>query len=495
MKNLNFLKNAAILTVTGLILRALGMVLRIYISARIGEEGMGVYQLISSVYFLFITIAQSGIAVIITKLCSARLALGDNEGAYGVVKSGVTVAAITGTVACLSLLILSKPLCIGWVGDIRALKPLRILSFSLPFIAICGVLSAYFMSMRNVNVGCSAQILEQLVRIGVVILVAIRLADSDMSAMLSGVFAATTLSEATSCIYLGLRVMFGKSRYPNAHSVYKRHIIKESTPVAASRYLASALHTAENMLVPSAAALYYGTRTVALSAFGALKGMTLPLLFFPSSFLSAISSLLIPEITSAYARNDRRSMSNTVTRTCFITLTLSVMISGGFMLFSNELGTLVYNSSQVSVMLLLLAPIVPFMYLDSICDGMLKALGKQHMVFMHGCIDSGIRIILVFLIVPHYGIYGFVGVMAFSNILVSILNFRLLLKTTNIKCNFSDWIIKPLVSVTLSAILTKFIFINGATLPKTVLSFVIFCSVFVIFMLIFHPLKKDCKNN
>ena len=41
-----YLKNAAILTVTGLGLRAAGMVLRVYMAALLGAEGMGLYQLI-----------------------------------------------------------------------------------------------------------------------------------------------------------------------------------------------------------------------------------------------------------------------------------------------------------------------------------------------------------------------------------------------------------------------------------------------------------------
>ena len=50
MARQSYLKNAAILTGTGLLLRAAGMFFRIYIAARIGAEGMGLYQLIYTVY-------------------------------------------------------------------------------------------------------------------------------------------------------------------------------------------------------------------------------------------------------------------------------------------------------------------------------------------------------------------------------------------------------------------------------------------------------------
>ena len=49
MARQSYLKNAAILTGTGLLLRAAGMFFRIYIAARIGAEGMGLYPIFADV--------------------------------------------------------------------------------------------------------------------------------------------------------------------------------------------------------------------------------------------------------------------------------------------------------------------------------------------------------------------------------------------------------------------------------------------------------------
>lgn len=165
----------------------------------------------------------------------------------------------------------------------------------------------------------------------------------------------------------------------------------------------------------------------------------MPLLFFPSSFLSAMSTLLVPEITDAHARRDRAAMTKIINRAASFTLILSIMAAGVFWMFSDSLGMLIYKSPQVSKMLLMLAPIVPFMYLDSICDGLLKGLGLQRQVLIHNCVDSALRIILIATIVPKFGINGFIAVMWVSNILISVLNLRLLLKVSGVKCNFKGW--------------------------------------------------------
>ena len=67
-----YLKNAAILTATGLGLRAAGMVLRVYMAALLGAEGMGLYQLIFTVYGLTTTVATAGVSVAATRLAAEK---------------------------------------------------------------------------------------------------------------------------------------------------------------------------------------------------------------------------------------------------------------------------------------------------------------------------------------------------------------------------------------------------------------------------------------
>ena len=77
MKKVLFIKNAAILTVTALILRMIGIFFRVWLADTIGAEGMGLYQVIFSVYVLASTFATSGISTAVTRTVTERLSLGD----------------------------------------------------------------------------------------------------------------------------------------------------------------------------------------------------------------------------------------------------------------------------------------------------------------------------------------------------------------------------------------------------------------------------------
>ena len=56
------------MTVTALLLRTMGIMFRVYMSNKIGAEGMGLYQLIFSIYILFTAFATSGITIAVTRV-------------------------------------------------------------------------------------------------------------------------------------------------------------------------------------------------------------------------------------------------------------------------------------------------------------------------------------------------------------------------------------------------------------------------------------------
>ena len=122
----------------GLALRALGMVFRVFVAARLGPEGMGLYQLILSVYMVFVSLASAGINVASTRLGAQCLTRG--RGMAPTLRSLAATAAVLGTAAMLAQLALADPLARFALHDSRAELGLCTLAPSLPFIAAAGAL-------------------------------------------------------------------------------------------------------------------------------------------------------------------------------------------------------------------------------------------------------------------------------------------------------------------------------------------------------------------
>ena len=195
-----------------------------------------------------------------------------------------------------------------------------------------------------------------------------------------------------------------------------------------SRLLSSGLQAVESSLIPLTLAIYTGDRAVAMTQYGNFKGMALPLLFFPFSVLSALSGLMMPEITRAHTRGDGRGTRRMIGMVLKLTGTFSLAAGVGFVLFGPQLAQLVYRDAEVGRYVQVLGFVAPFMYLESMVDGVLKGLGEQMATFRYSMVDSLFRIAAIAILLPRYGILAFLGIMIASNLLTFALNTRRMLQ-------------------------------------------------------------------
>lgn len=444
----SYLKNAAILTVTGLGLRAAGMVLRVYIAGLLGAEGMGLYQLIFTVYGMSITAATAGISVAATRLAAEELARPVPARAAGVMARLTHLALWLGLAAGAAQGALAQPLARLALGDARAALSLLVLAPSLPFMALAAVYKGYFFARQRVGPGVKSQVFEQAVRVAMAAAVLPAAGAWGAQYACAALVAGNTVSEALACLLLwhdcrkDARRLFGNVRPvpPPDTGGRIRHIL---LPVEGGRCLDSALHTAENMLVPACLLAFLGSRAESLAQFGALKGMAMPVLLFPFSFLTPLSTLLLPEITRAHILGQRRTLETLVGRIMLFTNLFSVLAGGLIALNAAPLARLLYHDESVGLYLLVLAPVLPGMYLDAMGDSILKGLGEEVATFRFSLWDSVLRIALVLLLMPRLGMAGFLAVMWASNVTSALLNIFRIRKVTGIRTRWFEWFFQP----------------------------------------------------
>ena len=118
----------------------------------------------------------------------------------------------------------------------------------------------------------------------------------------------------------------------------------------------------------------------------------------------------------------------------------------------------------------MLAPIVPFMYLDCVVDGILKGLNEQTSYMIFNLIDAIVRVILTYLLLPKFGVFGIVTVIIVSEFLNTVMSIARLIKVTAIKIKVFEWIIFPLMSIVTPCLLMKFLSVNF--IPKILICLV-----------------------
>ncbi len=455
----SYLKNAVILTGSGLILRFVGMCFRVYIAGKLGGEGMGLYQLIFSLYNLSIAAATAGVSVASTRMVAEELSRSDPGAVQGVLKKVLAAAFWLGFGAGAAQFLLADPAARFWLGDVRAASSLRVLAPSLPFMAMAAALRGYFLGRRQTIPNAKSQLMEQAVRI-LLVLAMIRPALALGSGpACAAVMLADTVSEVFSCLCMfryyhkDRKNLSGTPvRIPKDASARLQAIL---WPVEGSRCLASALQAAENMLVPACLAVFLGNRQEALGQYGALKGMAMPVLFFPFSFLTALSTLLMPEITAAHLQNRRSTLQRLIKRMMFLTMTVAVLMAGLCTLYAPELGTLLYQDDRVGSYIRMLGPLMPWMYLESMVDGVLKGMGQQMATFRYSVWDSILRIGGVIFLLPRLGMNGFMLVMLVSNLFTCTLNTRRMLKTVQMRMKWGNWVLCPALVLGIAGLLAR----------------------------------------
>lgn len=440
MKKTIFIKNAAILTVSSLLLRFVGIFFRVWLAAKISAEGIGLYQLVFSVYMFAATFATSGICTAVTRLTSEELVIGSKRGIKRIISRCTLLSVVISVITITILFFGADFISLNILRDSRAALSLKILGFSLPFMSICSCIKGYFMARRKASPSSFSQILEQVVRIAVIIPLVSKYSSLGLEFACAAVLLGDVIAEASSCGYVYLRYKsdFKKLKI-SPHSVQKPYkllpvISHIALPITAGKYLNSLLRMIENILVPLCLTT---TGSNGISLFGMIKGMALPILFFPSTLLGALSTLLLPEISEAAVCNKTGVVRSVVSRIIKITCILSIIFSAVFLVCGKNIGVLIYNDADVGFLLCALSPIIPFMYLDAISDGILKGLDLQKFTFFTSVGDSTVRIILILLFLPRFGIKSFILIMYFSNFITGFLNTKKLIKASRVKFDFA----------------------------------------------------------
>lgn len=425
-----YLQNAMLLTASGLVLRMLGMGFRVVLSAYLGGEGMGLYQLILAVYTVFVSLATAGVNVAATRLAAQSLARG--QGMASTLRGLCAAALAFGTTAMVAQAALAGPAARFLLHDARAETALRVLAPSLPFMAVAGALRGCFLAARRVTPNVVAQLIEQLVRMAVAVAGLRVMAQWGAGYGCAAVVLGNTVSESVSCclmlVFAARMPEFARRSREPLHPYTQRELCEIVLPVTGSRLLSSGLQAAESSLIPLTLSLYTGSRAVAMTQYGNFKGMALPLLFFPFSVLSALSGLLMPEITRAHTRGDGKETRRLILTMLKLTGAFSLAAGACFVAFGPQLAQIVYRDAEVGRYVQVLGFVAPFMYLESMVDGVLKGLGEQLATFRYSLADSVLRIAAIALLLPRYGIMAFLGIMIASNLFTFTLNTRRMLK-------------------------------------------------------------------
>ena len=447
-RNRTFIKGTLILTLTGLLSRVIGFFYRIYLSRLFGEEGMGIYQLLSPVLALSFSLCAAGIQTAISKYVAASVAKGNCKDSYRYLFTGLFLSLLLSVPCMLLLLMFSDFVAVHFLLEARTASMLRIIALSIPAGAVHSCINGYYYGIKKTMLPSSTQLIEQFMRFFCVLAADFLARRPHTVPHINAAVVGLVVGECAAMLISLLAIYFrfyreeagaGKSSLPcsnaGAFGISRFHAVKNllvlAFPLTVSRIVVNLLQSVEAVAIPSRLCRYGYDSVTALSVYGVLTGMALPLLFFPNALTGSMSLLLLPMVSEADAKGNTDAVKNTTLKTIQSCLLLGAACTLFFFLSGPFLGRFLFHSELAGRYIRSLSLLCPFLYLCTTLSGILHGLGKAVSVFFVNVFSLSLRLLFVFFLIPAFGIDCYILSMVLSQLLSAFFYLFLLYRKWN----------------------------------------------------------------
>lgn len=481
MNKSSFIYGAIILAIVNFIVRFIGFAYKIILSRQIGPEGIGLFQIAFPVLMFFITFTTAGIPVAVSKLVAEQKALRNDLGCRKILKSALVLAFSISSVFIIILILFGQFICCNILKNNDVYYLILMLSPSIMIISLSSVIRGYFYGLKKVSPPGIAQIIEQLSRIFFV-LATVRYFQP-ISPQLGALIAVIGISVGE--IFGLLWLMFNYRLHSRSHVYlptkkqsyisFISKIFYISLPITISRLIGMIMQLANAVLIPQKLAEAGYTSKEAISIFGKVMGMSMPVLFLPFIVTSALVVNIIPNLAEGFEQKRFSHMKNDIALCIRIVLLISIPLTVVFVLFSKPIAMILYNDSDVGRYMSILGFSTIFLSLQSTLSGILNGIGKQVSATINNVIGMCFQLLATFFLVgnPSYGINGFFIGFISSSFIISTLNYITLNRVMSINISLMDYVIKPIFASILS--ITSIMFTYNYLIKLDIENYITLC--------------------
>lgn len=438
MKKNILITGTLLLTFTGLISRVIGFFYRIYLSRMIGEEGMGIYQLLAPVMALTFSLTAAGIQTSISKHTAAYFAKKEPLSSFSILLCGLVLSVSLSILTGLFLFKYSSIIATKYLLEPRCSSFIQIYALSIPFAAVHSCINGYYYGLKKTLFPSITQLAEQFIRVISVFLLFDFFQNRDLKFSISIVITGLVLGEIVSCIISFVALIFESGKYKRcfqaqikggasnlSNSILNslKPLLLLACPLSLNRITLNFLQSCEAVYLPEKMCSFGLSTSEALSTYGVLTGMALPMILFPQALTGSISVLLLPYVSEAQAQQNKKQISKAIGKCTSFCLLLGFCALTFFYLSAPLIGTHVFHSDESGLFIRALSFLCPFLYLSTILTSILNGLGKAVHAFFINVLAVIIRLFSVFFLVPYYGIRAYLIAMLISQIIHCLCNF------------------------------------------------------------------------
>lgn len=510
VKKQSFMNGVLIIMISQVLIKIFGFIYRVIITnfPQFADEGNSYYGSGFQVYTLLLAIATTGIPNTISKLVSEKMAIGDKRGAHKIFRTAMCVFSLIAIIFSLGLFFGS-----GFISTCILKNPgvkytLMALSPAIIFVAMSAVLRGYFVGMQNMMEYSKAQVLEQIINSIFSVIFVVMLLDSSPEIMAAGSTLATTVAASSAFIYLLIYYNKNKKDIWNEMKRSEKFAL-DSTKKIAKKLISYAIPISLGSVVVALSGVIdlvtvmdglqkFGYDIVtANEKFGILLGKVDILNAVPLSINVAFSVALVPFISAAIAKKNKKEAINKINYSLKISALIALPCAVGLCILAAPIFKLLFpNAPEGAPLLQIQCWMIIFSVIAQTLYGSLQGLGKIYVPGVCLAVGAIVKYILNVIFVPIYGEVVPAVTTVIYNFIACSLAFFCLFKVLRKKPNLKELFLKPIIATIAMAFVTilvskMLVYINLSNTINTVITILSAIIAYMIFIVMFRVLKED----
>lgn len=459
-------RGTLILTFTSIASQLLGFVYRILLSRLVGAEILGLYQLIMPVYAVLMSLTAIGLTVATSNLSAQYHALGNFKAVWQLLRRSLFFFFLLFLPLAVLVTVCYDPISVYLLGDARTQLGLLLL---LPCIMLTGIENLhkhYFYGIGNVRPPAAVELTEQLIRSGAVLTLLVIFLPQNPERAVGLIVTGMVLCEVFSSVTL---VMLYRRRMGSPHAlsgqgesskILNHRIRAIAVPIGATALLGNLMASANSVLIPQRLVAGGMEVQAAMSAFGVLFGMTLPMLFLPTAFIGALSLVLTPKLAESTALKRRGEIERLIHKSLLATSVLILPAMALLVVLGPSISLFLFREATAGSFLLPLSVGVLLSCYQAVLSSSLNGVGRQKTAARNSLICGGVQLAFTFYAVglPNVGLKGYVGGFVVSSAIGMLLNWIGVMRATGLKPLLFSWLIAPSLAALLAGLCINLLF-------------------------------------
>ena len=408
----------------------------------VGAEVMGLYQLVVPLYSVMMSLTATGLTVAVSRLTAEYSALGQESQTVKLVSRARRLFFIAFFIMASLTALFSDAISYYILGDTRTRLGLLIMLACVLFTGIENIYKNYFYGKKSIAQPAFSEMVEQLARTSAVLFLVWAFPGQSPERTVALIVLGLVICEIVSSSVL--RIMYRvyccdkilgrptsrrssstSSRSINASDkTLNRAILDIAIPVSISAVALNLIGSANAIIIPQRLMASGMASGDALSQYGIVFGMVLPLIALPMACVGALTLVMSPRISESVARGECDMVTRHVLRSLRATTIIMLPLLTLLAIFGQPIVNMLFRNTITNTMMILLCICFLLTSYQTVTSSVLNAIGKQKRAAANVMAAGVLQLVITWYAVaqPHLRLLGVVIAMLCGAVVALTLN-------------------------------------------------------------------------